>query len=331
MRKRGHKILVIIVAMLMLAITAGAQNFKVASFRQLPSDVSAFINPVRDLNGDDCGLLKIIAPEDFVFSTPLGIVKRVDNVGEIWLYVPRGTKKITIKHAELGVLRDYALPAKVDSHMAYELVIGLPMSAVVVPEHVEPLITTITDTLVVTRVDTIVVQPVVPPTPLTLAAIATAGVGGKSIAPTGGIMLLAMKRHGAFVHMTTNFGSIGTTVGECDKQGYINGEMSFYSGRTRRSVLMINAGAAHQLSSRVALFEGIGYSDSTLAWELAPSEGGGFVKNSGYSVRGFSFEIGAMMSFGPVVAMASVSSIKGKDWYGSVGIGISIDKLIKKD
>ena len=42
------------------------------------------------------------------FSTPLGIVKRIDKVGEIWLYVPRGTRKITIKHPQLGVLRDYA-------------------------------------------------------------------------------------------------------------------------------------------------------------------------------------------------------------------------------
>lgn len=72
---------------------AFAQRFSVSSFRQLPSDVSAFINPVRDLNDEDCGLLKVIASEDFAFSTPLGIVKREDKVGEIWLYLPRGSKK----------------------------------------------------------------------------------------------------------------------------------------------------------------------------------------------------------------------------------------------
>lgn len=122
---RGDYIKWIVLATLFLtfAVPAGAQNFKVVSFRQLPSDVSAFISPVRDLNGDDCGLVKVLAPDDFAFSTPLGIVKRIDKVGEIWLYVPRGTRKITIKHPQLGVLRDYAFPSRLDSHMTYELTI----------------------------------------------------------------------------------------------------------------------------------------------------------------------------------------------------------------
>ena len=170
---RGDYIKWIVLATLFLtfAVPAGAQNFKVVSFGQLPSDVSAFISPVRDLNGDDCGLVKVLAPDDFAFSTPLGIVKRIDKVGEIWLYVPRGTRKITIKHPQLGVLRDYAFPSRLDSHMTYELTIGLPMSSEAVVEHLEPLITTVTDTLVVTRVDTVVVRPMKSRYPLPLARL----------------------------------------------------------------------------------------------------------------------------------------------------------------
>ena len=80
--------------------TALAQQFSVTKFRVLPNDVSAFITPVRDLNDEACALLKVTATPEYAFSSPLGIVMRKDNVGEIWLYLPKGTKKITIKHPE---------------------------------------------------------------------------------------------------------------------------------------------------------------------------------------------------------------------------------------
>lgn len=64
----------------------------------MPNDVSAFITPVRDLNDEPCALVKVEAPSDFAFSTPLGIVSRKDKVGEIWLYLPKGSKLLTIKH-----------------------------------------------------------------------------------------------------------------------------------------------------------------------------------------------------------------------------------------
>ena len=80
-------------------------TFSVESFRQLPTDVSAFIDAVRDLNDEACALLKVVAPADFAFSSPLGIVERRDKVGEIWLFLPKGSKSITLKHPQWGVLR----------------------------------------------------------------------------------------------------------------------------------------------------------------------------------------------------------------------------------
>ena len=71
-----------------------AQEFSVASFRQLPNDVSAFINNVRDLNDEACALIKVVAPSAFAFSSPLGIVKRKDEVGEIWVT----SKSVWIRH-----------------------------------------------------------------------------------------------------------------------------------------------------------------------------------------------------------------------------------------
>ena len=303
-----------------------AQRFSVASFRQLPNDVSAFINPVRDLNDEDCGLLKIIASEDFAFSTPLGIVKREDKVGEIWLYLPRGSKKITIKHPEWGVMRDYVFPERIVSHMTYELRIDEPVTPTAVAPAAPPVVTTVTDTLVVTRVDTLVVAPAKKRIPLNIAVLTTAGYGGRSARAAGGIMAIALKRHGAFVHVSSDFGRVGAVTGECDKTGSIGGHTPFYTGRTRQSTLLANAGMAHRLTDRLILFEGLGYSKTTLAWELAPSEGGGYVKNTHYSTGGISFEAGMALKYGKIAVSASVVSIRGTEWYGTIGVGIKFGK-----
>ena len=120
----GKIILIILLCFLVRSIDA--QEFKVHSFRCLPNDITAWIDPVRDLNDEACALIKVVGDPDFVFSTPLGIVSRKNEVGEIWLYVPHGTVKLTIKHPRWGVLRDYRFPAALESRLTYELVIASP-------------------------------------------------------------------------------------------------------------------------------------------------------------------------------------------------------------
>ena len=132
MANRTLKMRIAALALLFIAAQAArlsvaeAQDFAVKQFRQLPNDVSAFIDPVRDLNDEPCALIKVAAPEEFAFSSPLGIVVRRDEVGEIWLYMPRGSKMLTIKHPRWGVLRDYRFPQPLESHVTYELTLDLP-------------------------------------------------------------------------------------------------------------------------------------------------------------------------------------------------------------
>lgn len=91
-KERTTRVVITIMFLLLMPFSSSAQDFSVASFRLLPNDVSAFIDNVRDLNDEACALMKVEAPSDFAFSTPLGIVKRKDEVGEIWLYIIRKTK-----------------------------------------------------------------------------------------------------------------------------------------------------------------------------------------------------------------------------------------------
>lgn len=322
----GTYLLTVLMLLTCVHIDTVAQKFKVSSFRILPNDVSAFINPVRDLNDEDCALIKVQGNEDFVFSTPLGIIKRIDSVGEIWLYRPSKSKKITIKHPEWGVLRDYYFPERIDSHLTYELKIAEPAGSLNTQNTPEPIIRTVRDTLVITHTDTLIMQPAKPRIPLVLSAIATVGFGGRSKTVAGGVLISLMKRHGGFIHVASDFGKTGKLYGECDRHGVINGTIPFYSPVKYHSFFMANAGAMHRLSGKFAFYEGIGYASNTIAWQLADSEGGKRVKNSYYSHKGISFEVGLVFYYKRLSFSSSVSSIKGKDWFGSIGVGINISK-----
>ena len=197
-----------------LAPLASADStFTVASFRQLPTDVSAFIDAVRDLNGEACALLKVVAPSDFAFSSPLGIVKRRDEVGEIWLYLPKGTKSITLKHPQWGVLRNYSLGTKLESRMTYEMRLHLPQTAVV-EKH---------DTIVYTQtvVDTVTVAPLRRIAQLHAYTLLTATM--HTDGPSWGIMAAVMRRHGVYLHASSNLHSAKPALGTCNSDGYRDG------------------------------------------------------------------------------------------------------------
>lgn len=326
-------IIIIMATALLAAIFAtpiSAQEFQVETFRELPNDISAFINPVKDLNDEGCALLKVIATSpDFVFTSPLGIAERVNKTGEIWLYLPRGSKKITIKHPVWGVIRDYAFPTKLESHKTYELSIKEPQRDII-SSDMKPTVTTIRDTLVLTRVDTVVIKPIKPSIPLETNVLATATIGGKASYLSWGVMASVMKRHGAFIHVSTDFGKTGSISGSCDKNGIIEGAERFYSGETKKKAFMATAGATHRAGRHITIFEGLGYSSCTLAWQLATSEGGGYVKNSYYSYKGLTAEAGIMLKFKQLTISASALTIKGTEWFGSIGIGFRFGKGIKK-
>jgi len=309
---------VIAIALLLGNIqTAQAQQFSVKGFRTLPNDVTAFITPVNDLNGDACALLKVQAPTDFAFSTPLGIVRREDKVGEIWLYLPKGSKRITLKSPTLGVLRDYRFPTVLDSHMSYELTLSMPTSV----ERDTIIITT-------TKVDTITITATKPIVPWKFSALATAALhtGGPSI----GIMVAAVKRHGAFLHVSSNFKSDESSF-SVDPTGMptdpVNGDiMPYYSGEQRHTSFSFTAGPIHRLCSWLNVFYGAGYGKASTLWQLSQSEGSLWVNNSDKTYKGLAAEAGFLFFCKRISASLSATTIKGKQWQACIGIGVNIGK-----
>ena len=77
-----------------------------------------------DVNGKEAALIKFVSPGtgfDFEFGST-GVVEVVHKAGEVWLYVPQRSRKLTIKHDTYGVLRDYEYPMALNSGVTYELI-----------------------------------------------------------------------------------------------------------------------------------------------------------------------------------------------------------------
>ena len=117
---------VIATLFVLLSVAGNSQDISVKSFEVLPQDMDARINhPVKDQNGEKCALIKVVTDQQgFVWEGGmLGIPKVEKKTGEYWVYIPRGAKKITIKHDELGVLRDYVYPEAIKEATVYEMVL----------------------------------------------------------------------------------------------------------------------------------------------------------------------------------------------------------------
>lgn len=112
---------------LLISISGIAQTISVASFKLLDSDLTANTSGTmeQDQNGETAALIKVVTSQTgFSFDGgSMGIVKTKQTAGEIWVYVPRGSKRITIKHPQLGVLRDYYYPVSIEAARTYEMVL----------------------------------------------------------------------------------------------------------------------------------------------------------------------------------------------------------------
>lgn len=308
-----------------------AQKFSVESFRPLSNDVTAFVNPVTDLNGDACALLKIQGSPDFAFSTPLGIVKRVDKTGEVWLFVPKGSKKITLKHPQWGVIRDYEFPAKLESHISYELRINQPEESYA--SNLSLPTVTVRDTLLVVKTDTIVIpsQTPVRHTPFTADVLATFGISFQNGQPTFGLLATAGRRVGAFVHVSSDFRSEESTEGICGRYGETPSGLPFYSGNVSHANYSLHGGLAITAGKHIRLFGGAGYAKSSTAWQLAPEEGGGYLRNTYFSDKGISYEAGCTYTHRRVSASIYVATLKLHKWTAGFGIGIRLGKSARKE
>ena len=105
------------------SLSAQQSKISVASFNRMETDITARVTaPKKDQNGEICALIRIVTNvKDLMFEPDaLGITARENKTGEIWIYVPRGARRISILHDELGILRNYFYPDIIEKGNVYE-------------------------------------------------------------------------------------------------------------------------------------------------------------------------------------------------------------------
>ena len=325
-RKRTYCLFLLLLFLLPLSLKA--QQFSVSRFRTIPNDLTAFHTPVYDLNHDACALIKVVGDARFVFDSPLGIVKRTDEVGEIWIYLPQGSVMLTIRHPEWGVLRDYRLGEPLVSNITYELVLAAPVQTQppTIVKAEEPKIEKMEAEVEESMTE-------IPPEPdvveeqartpvkeqLHTLALAQVGISAKTVAY--GLRIALLRKHGVYLSAESDFKSVPSTAGECDADGVVKGKGSaaYYSGEIRRSLLRVMGGGIHRIVGGLHVYEGIGYGRYVVTWGTS---GGGYYKNMHDSAIGLSGEVGAMYRWGRVAFLAGASTIMGKYWEANVGVGV---------
>ena len=115
----------LLMLMLLMGTALSAQEIGVASFKLLENDLTANTTGTmeRDQNGEVAALIKVVTTgQGFAFDGGMtGIVGTKQEIGEVWVYVPHGIKRITIRHPQLGVLRDYYFPVPIEKARTYEM------------------------------------------------------------------------------------------------------------------------------------------------------------------------------------------------------------------
>ncbi len=133
------KIFIWIICACVSVSTISAQQINVEKFIFLENDLDARVtNPKKDQNNEVCALIKVVTKHTgFSFDIgSLGVVASEQKTGEIWVYIPRGAQKITIKHAQLGVLRNYIFPMPIESANVYEMLLTTADVEIVVKEKI---------------------------------------------------------------------------------------------------------------------------------------------------------------------------------------------------
>lgn len=103
-------------------------KFSINSFKYIETDLTATESRTekRDQNGEQAALIKIKTTlNGFSFDGgALGIVGTLQqNDGELWLYVPTRSTRLTIKHPSLGIFSEFYYPVKIKGGRTYEMIL----------------------------------------------------------------------------------------------------------------------------------------------------------------------------------------------------------------
>lgn len=112
------------VMMLAMALCVSAQDIHISKFERNYTSMIASMNPVYDNTGEVCAVVRfLMRDKGFVIEPNLGYLKTDTLPGEIRMWVPKGTKRITVRHDGMMPLTGYEIPVRIEPKVTYEAII----------------------------------------------------------------------------------------------------------------------------------------------------------------------------------------------------------------
>lgn len=287
-------------------------DFSVQSFRRLEWDLDARSGrPLKDQNGRKAALIKVItSAEDMDFDVGvMGVVAVRREVGETWVYVPEKVLKITVRHKDFGVIRDYVFPEPIESAVTYEMVLRTPA-----PQPEKEIIVR----------DSIVYLPSPADSSSSAATRRREAIGlavsGIFAVPdcSGGLMFSWEKyRWGCYLKAVSNFRSSASAY-DCRSDGTTDGGYIWTSGRSRVSRLSVTTGVVFRVCGWLSIYAGAGYGGRTLLWEDSSLY---WARVSDRSPSGVAAETGLQFRLRRIRLSAGISTVAFRTCDGEFGLG----------
>lgn len=103
-------------------VVAQEQDIRLRGFSHVPTDLTGSMRAIVDNAGEPCAtILFNVRDTAFIVEGNLGVLKRETGIGEIRVWVPVGTKRLTIKHEGMFPLRGYELPIRLKPKSSYHV------------------------------------------------------------------------------------------------------------------------------------------------------------------------------------------------------------------
>ena len=107
-----------------------AQDIQISRFERNYTSLIASVNPVYDNTGEACAVLRFYVREkDFIIEPNLGMMKQEVLPGEIRIWVPKGTKRLTVRKQDWMPLTGYEIPVVIEPKVTYDVELSITEEA----------------------------------------------------------------------------------------------------------------------------------------------------------------------------------------------------------
>lgn len=116
------RIISLMALMLTFALQADAQQkIQVTKFERNVTSLIGSMKQVQDNSGEACAVLRVrMTDDEFEIEPNLGVLNQEKATGEVRLWVPVDTKKLTIRHPGVLPLAGYEIPVRLEPKVTYD-------------------------------------------------------------------------------------------------------------------------------------------------------------------------------------------------------------------